>query len=132
MFKLGVPEPIECRLPEGRGVGKTRECVMSTGTVQQKILAWEEPSRLVVQADNPEAVKWYASQIKDTFTLDGFSGSGNNCFAFFFSLFNTCTITRRSEIEARGPIRAAMVWIGMKFVHLHVFRNWKKMLKSRT
>ena len=38
LFRLGIPKPVECRLPDGAGgVGQRRECVSDRGVIRQRI-----------------------------------------------------------------------------------------------
>jgi hypothetical protein len=45
LFRWGIAYPTEARI-EGTGVGAIRHCVFSTGSFEEPITAWEEPTRL--------------------------------------------------------------------------------------
>ncbi len=54
MLRTGLAYPIRTRI-EGSGVGAPRSCDLSTGTVQERVVVWDEPRllRFVVTATPP-------------------------------------------------------------------------------
>ena len=52
-FRLGIPKPVECRLPDGvGGVGTRRQCVSDRGVVHQRITHWQEEQLLRFQMED--------------------------------------------------------------------------------
>lgn len=120
LFRLGVPKPVECRLPGGKGgVGARRECVSEQGHVGQRILRWEPPRFLsfeMVETDLFFAK--YVAAIEERFEL---SEMGAATF-----------IVRATQVKlmpGRGPVRALLLYAGLKQVHRYVFRNWATLLR---
>ena len=55
LFGLGLPQPMQCRLPDGDGgVGSTRQCISGRSTIEQTILVWEKPHRLAFSMDRSD------------------------------------------------------------------------------
>ena len=51
VFRLGIPKPVECRLPDGAGgVGARRQCVSDRGVVHQRITHREQERVLRFQS----------------------------------------------------------------------------------
>ncbi|HYK94163.1 MAG TPA: SRPBCC family protein [Thermoplasmata archaeon] len=120
-FRLGVPQPVECRVPDGRGgVGSERECVSIQGVVHQRILEWTPPSHLVFRLEWTDLAQARGvGGMRETFDLDPVDGA--------------TVVTRTTEVELRGagnPFRRFVLWVGLKQVHRFVFRNWLR-LSSR-
>jgi len=118
LFRLGVPQPLECRLPDGRGaVGNERECVSDQGVVRQKILIWEPERRLVFRMEKStiDSAK-SVSEIEDAFLLVP-NGTG-------------VTVFRTTTAGTVGRFRFAKKFalgIALKQVHRYVFRNWDRL-----
>ncbi|PQJ29236.1 hypothetical protein [Rubritalea profundi] len=116
-FCLGVPKPMACELPNSiGGVGAERRCISDRGTVLQRILEWEPPSKL-------------------RFTMESTDHCWGPCIDSIeeeFSLRKTTagtTVTRTTRFVAKGwlrPIKEIMFWVGLKRPHLFVFKNWKQ------
>ena len=121
-FCLGMPRPIECRLPDGSGaVGGARECVSNQGRVAQRILQWDEPKRLRFEMVKTDlCFRDSISRLVDTFDLTPLES-------------NQTRVTRTTEVTLAGalkPLKAIAVWFGLKSVHRYVFRNWAVMAKA--
>ena len=120
LFKLGVPQPLECRLPEGRGgVGSERECVSDQGVVHQRILEWVPDSRLAFRmewTDLPSARS--ISSIEDSFDL--------------LPLGAKVRVVRTTRVGVLGRYsvlkRFALI-IGLRQVHRYVYRNWEGLVR---
>jgi hypothetical protein len=119
MFGLGLPQPVECRLPDGQGgAGSTRQCVSDRGTIEQTILRWEEPRHLVFRMDRTDLwFRSWAPEIKDDFELIPAAAGGTRA-------------TRTTTVAVLGRLRwikQALLWIGLKKIHRFVFRNWARL-----
>ena len=117
LFRLGVPQPLECRLPEGEGgVGRERECVSDQGVVHQRILVWVPEKRLGFRMERSEigAAK-SVTGIEDSFELRP-TGSG----VVVVRTTNATVIGRFRWLK-----RLALV-LALKQVHRYVFRNWTR------
>ena len=121
MFRLGVPQPIECRLPEGRGgVGSERECVSDQGIVHQRILEWEPESRLAFRMEWSELPSTrVVLDLQDTFDLVARDGG--------VSVSRTTRATLRPGFH---PLERLGLFVGIKQVHRYVFRNWDRSLRG--
>jgi hypothetical protein len=118
LFRLGVPEPVLCRLPDPRGgVGAERECVSDRGVVHQRIVRWEPGRRLEFRMEASEVASMRSIQgMADRFDLVA-DGSGT-------------LVTRTTQVELQGPWacpRNLLVLLGLKGVHRYVFRNWLRL-----
>jgi hypothetical protein len=121
LFRLGVPQPIQCRLPGGEGgVGRERECVSDQGVVHQRIFEWVPEQRLsfrMESSDIPFAT--HIDEMVDRFDLvAGAKG---------------VEVTRRTSFSPKGPLRLLRGWffaLGIKQVHRYVFRNWDRLTRS--
>jgi uncharacterized protein YndB with AHSA1/START domain len=115
-FCMGVPRPVACELPENRGrVGAERRCISDRGTVVQRITEWQPPRELKFEMMSTDH-SWgpCVESIQEHFTLveDG----------------SRTRITRHTTLRAKGTLRRvkeALFCIGLKRVHLYVFRNWR-------
>ncbi len=119
LFGLGVPQPKECRLPEGPGsVGSTRQCISDRGTIEQRILVWDEPRRLAFRMEQTDIYfKPCVPTIVEEFSLTPTDAGGTRA-------------TRTTRLEIIGWFRTAkgaMLWFGLKKVHRFVFRNWQRL-----
>ena len=115
-FCLGVPRPLACELPnvEG-GVGASRRCISDRGTIEQTITHWQPPGRLKFRMNSTDQY-WgpCVNSIEEDFELE--------------SVAMGTRITRTTQISARRPLhffKEALLCIGLKRVHLYVFRNWR-------
>ena len=115
-FCLGVPRPVACELPGATGrVGAERRCISDRGTVTQVITEWQPPHLLrfrMVSTDH----RWgrCVDSIEEEFTLE--------------SIPVGTRITRVTSIVARGflpSVKEGMFFLGLKRVHLFVFKNWR-------
>ncbi len=120
-FRLGLPQPVQCRLPEGLGgIGRERECVSDQGTVHQQILGWDPPVRLsfrMVRTDLPPLRP--VEELVDTFDLEG--GAGGTW------------VVRTTHVRFRASVtlwRRALLFLGLKRIHRYVFRNWRRLLDA--
>jgi uncharacterized protein YndB with AHSA1/START domain len=122
-FKLGVPHPVECRVPDGHGgVGSERECVSDQGIVHQRILEWVPESRLSFRMEDTDLrFRRYVSGIVDTFDLVA-TGTG-------------VSVTRTTRVSAKGRFRIfrkVALFFSLMQVHRYVFRNWRRLAKRGT
>ena len=115
-FCLGIPRPVACELPNAHGgVGAQRRCISDRGTVTQSITTWQPPSCLRFRMESTDhAWAGCVASIHEEFTL-ATTPQGTR-------------VTRVTALSARGPfktIKEALFYIGLKRVHLYVFRNWR-------
>ena len=121
LFPLGVPRPVACRLPKGEGgLGGERECVSNQGIVHQRILDWQPPYRLTFRMERSDLPQLRSvSALVDTFDLTpGAQGT---------------RVTRTTQVLLRGPSapwRRLLLFVGLKQVHRHVFRNWQRLAEG--
>lgn len=117
-FRLGVPKPVECRLPAGQGgVGAERQCISTQGVIRQRITEWSPPNRLRFEMEDTNLYfRPCVSAIVEEFTLTEINGGTR--------------LTRTTRVTVTGrmiPIKSLALGIGLKFVHLYVFRNWRRL-----
>ena len=123
LFGLGLPQPMQCRLPGGQGgVGSTRQCISDRGVIEQTILVWEEPHHLAFRMDRTDLYfrSWVPSIIDD-FELLPTPECGTRAI-------------RTTTVTVTGWFRWAkrtVLWIGLKKVHRFVFRNWQRLASNR-
>lgn len=116
IFCLGVPKPVECRLPDGEGkVGAARQCISESGVVNQEILRWQAPNRLEFKMVNTDH-DWSpcVDSIVERFDLEE-ADEGTK-------------IIRTTTLQAKGHFRCFKelgFYFGLKRVHLFVFKNWR-------
>lgn len=118
VFRLGIPKPVECRLPDGPGgVGARRQCISHTGTVQQRITHWQEPEILRFEMEDSNLYfRPCVTAMKEEFVLEPVNGESTR-------------LTRTTEIQASGiasSLKALMMCAGIKCVHRYVFKNWSR------
>jgi hypothetical protein len=123
LFRLGLPRPVECRLPDGSGgVGARRECVSVEGVVHQEITQWQPPRRLAFRMIETNLLQRHVcSAIIEQFDLEDVGGGMTR-------------ITRTTEVTMRPGIRrcaAIFVRIGLMNIHRYVFKNWAIASESR-
>jgi len=120
LFLLGVPKPVECRLPAGGDVGAPRECVSEQGRVIQRITRWDPPRALsfeMVETDLFFAD--HVAAIEEAFELES-AGTATKVVR-----------TTRVRLASGGrAICGLLFWIGLKQVHRYVFRNWALALRA--
>jgi len=119
LFGLGVPQPEQCRLPDGNGgVGSTRQCISDRGTVEQEILIWDEPRRLSFRMKKTDIYfRQFVHEILETFDLTPVDDA-------------TTKLTRTTNVTLRGRlqfVKHLLLLVGLKKVHRFVFRNWKRL-----
>ena len=119
LFYLGVPQPLQCRLPEGRGeVGAERECVSDRGIVRQRILDWRPEERLSFRMEETSLpIRAFVRDMVDTIVLVP-SGSSVH-------------VTRTTTVRVSGRYRILRKWllrVGIKQVHRYVFRSWLRLV----
>lgn len=115
LFCLGLPQPVECRLPDGEGaVGGRRECVAADGTVQQQITVWEPPERLAFRMERTDLIhRLFLSEVIERFELTALDSST--------TLIERTTTAR---IKPRFYLLCPFFKLGLRAVHRYVFRNW--------
>jgi hypothetical protein len=124
LFGLGLPQPQQCRLPDGQGgVGSARQCISDRGVVEQTILAWEEPNHLAFSMDRSDLYfrSWVIS-IVDDFELSLTRAGGTRA-------------TRTTSVQAIGSfqrLKHLALWVGLKRIHRFVFRNWRRLAAAAT
>jgi len=122
-FRLGVPQPVQCRVTDGHGgVGSERECISDQGVVNQRILVWAPERRLMFRMERTDMdFQRFVQDIVDTFDLVP-SSSG-------------VTVTRTTEVSTKGRfaiIHRFTLFVSLKQVHRFVFRNWLRLAKQAT
>jgi hypothetical protein len=113
LFHLGVPKPVECRLPAGGGVGARRECVSEQGRVIQRITRWDPPRALSFEMVKTDL--FFADHvvaIEEAFDLES-AATGTKVVR-----------TTRVRLKSGRACSGVLFWIGLKQVHRYVFRNW--------
>jgi hypothetical protein len=123
LFRLGLPKPVECRLPDGSGgVGARRECVSVEGVVQQEITQWHPPRLLAFRMLETNLIQRHVcSAIIEQFDLEDTGGGMTR-------------ITRTTEVTMQPGVRrcaAIFVRIGLMNIHRYVFKNWASVSESR-
>lgn len=121
LFRLGVPQPIECRLPRGPGgVGAERECVSDQGVVHQRILEWSPESHLSFRMEETSLpFRSHIHEMVDTIDLIPTQAG--------------VEVTRTTAIRVKGRFqlfRKVMLFLGVKQVHRFVFQNWLQLAAS--
>ena len=119
LFKLGVPQPLECRLPAGQGVGAERECISDQGTIHQRILVWSPPAKMVFRMERLDVPSARGiDDIEESFDLEPSSRG--------------VAVTRTTRVRVG---RGFSLWkrfelrLGLKQVHRYVFRNWQRLAR---
>ncbi|BCU77781.1 hypothetical protein llg_24960 [Luteolibacter sp. LG18] len=118
-FRLGIPKPVECRLPEGQGgVGRERQCVSNRGVIHQRITHWEEPRCLRFRMEDTTLYfRPCVTAIEEEFVLEPVGTDRTR-------------VTRTTTLTVAGvgrPLKAAIMLAGLKCVHRYVFRNWQRL-----
>lgn len=119
LFRLGVPQPLECRLPAGDGVGAERECVSDQGTVHQRILEWVPERALAFRMetnDLPSAKGIEA--IEDRFEIE--------------PIRRGVAVYRQTRVQVAADyplLKRLELRLGLKQVHRYVFRNWQRLAR---
>lgn len=116
-FCLGVPRPVECRLPDGEGaVGASRQCVSDRGVVNQEITCWLPPDQLQFKMiDTDHDWSPCVESITEQFDLEDVN--------------NGTRITRTTTLRAKGYFRLLKefgFYFGLKRVHYFVFKSWRR------
>ena len=122
LFGLGLPQPQQCRLPDGQGgVGSTRQCISNRGVVEQTILIWDEPRHLAFSMDRSDLYfRDCIPSIVDDFELILTPEGGTRA-------------TRSTSVQVIGWCRwakRAALRVGLKKIHRFVFRNWLRLVTS--
>ncbi|MBM81029.1 MAG: hypothetical protein CMJ78_10605 [Planctomycetaceae bacterium] len=119
LFGLGVPQPEQCRLPEGPGgVGSTRQCISDKGMIEQLILVWDEPLRLSFKMERTDIYfRKCVEEIVENFELVAIDEK-------------TTKITRTTNVKLKGflvSVKSLFLFVGLKKVHRFVFKNWRQL-----
>jgi hypothetical protein len=122
-FNLGVPHPVECRLPDGRGgVGSERQCVSDQGVVHQRILEWLPEKHLSFRMEQTDLhFQKFVREMVETFDLEATTTG--------------VMVTRTTKVWVRGRfslVKKFLLFIGLKQVHRYVFRNWSRLAEQPT
>jgi len=115
-FCFGMPRPVSCELPNSEGgVGAERRCTSDRGTITQRITEWDPPLKLRFKMESSNQYWSPCMQsIDERFIISDIDGRRK--------------VTRITTYKATGLLRYAkelVFWIGLKRVHLYVFKNWK-------
>jgi len=118
LFRLGVPQPVQCRVTDGHGgVGSERECVSDQGVVHQRILEWVPNQRLSFRMERTDMnFQKFVREIGDTFDIVP-TGVG-------------VVVTRTTRVSTIGRFqvfRRIGLFLGLKQVHRYVFQNWRRL-----
>jgi len=124
LFGLGLPQPQQCRLPDGHGgVGSTRQCISDRGVVEQTILVWDEPYHLAFSMDRSDLYfRSCVISIVDDFDLVRTPQGGTRA-------------TRTTSVQVIGWFRwlkRLALWVGLKQIHRFVFGNWQRLAAAAT
>lgn len=122
VFRLGVPQPLECRLVEGQGgVGASRQCISRQGVVNQRIVHWQPPLSLKFEmVDSNLYFRRCVRYICEEFCLQPLDGGQT-------------VLTRTTTIKAEGfaaVLKELLLCLGLKVVHLYVFKNWRRLARG--
>jgi Polyketide cyclase / dehydrase and lipid transport len=122
LVKLGVPKPLECRLPGGQGgAGSERECVSDQGVVHQRIIEWIPTERLSFRMERTDlAFRDSVVDLVDTFDL--------------VPTVAGVAVTRITRARVTGRfkvLRGLMLRVGVKQVHRFVFANWQRLAEAK-
>jgi len=123
LFRLGVPQPVQCRVTDNQGgVGSERECVSDQGVVHQRILVWLPDKCLSFRMEQTDMrFQRYVREIVDTFDL--------------VARTDGVVVTRTTQVWTKGRfqvLRRFALYLGLKQVHRYVFRNWRRLAEQRT
>ena len=116
LFCLGLPQPKSCELAnEVGGVGLERRCISDRGVVIQRITEWSPPTKLTFEMVRTDHT-WSSDveSLQEEFTL--------------VDAGDKTKVTRHTTIKATGFLRLikeAGFYLGLKRVHLYVFKNWR-------
>jgi hypothetical protein len=118
LFKLGVPHPVQCRVPDGHGgVGSERECVSDQGIVHQRILEWVPQQRLTIRVERTDLrIEKYVREMVETFDIVPTTAG--------------VRVTRTTHVWTRGRfhlLKKFVLFFSLKQVHRYVFRNWRRL-----
>lgn len=120
-FRLGVPQPVECRVSDLHpGVGSERECISDRGVVRQRILVWAPDRCLTFRMESTDLrLGRYLQDLVDTFELDATpDGVG---------------VTRTTRVRTRGLLQflaRPALFLSLRKVHGYVFRNWEQLARE--
>ncbi len=119
LFRLGLPQPRQCRLPNGQGgVGSARQCISDRGVIDQTIVAWDKPNHLAFRMEGSDMnFRAFVSSLVDDFELAPTPEGGTMA-------------TRITSVHVIGWFRgmkSALVRVGLKKVHRFVFRAWERL-----
>jgi len=123
LFKLGVPQPVQCRVTDAHGgVGSERECVSDQGVVHQRILEWLPGQRLSFRMERTDMqFQKFVSGIADTFEIAPTSSG-----------VVVTRVTTASTLGRFQTFRRISLYIGLKQVHRYVFQNWRRLAQHGT
>lgn len=107
---FGMPQPLRCELPTGAGgVGQTRRCITSHGSITQRIIAWKEAEHLAFELIADTAgVTAEVHTLRDDFWLQPVAPLRTR-------------LTRRTILEPRGPC-PRLRGLGLRFAVRRIHR----------
>ncbi len=123
LFRLGIPKPVSCKVLEGEGaLGATRQCTTDRGTIDQRIVAFEENRKLRYRmiASTVWCRDW-VGHLEDQFTLTPLEGGRTK-------------VERLTEFRAAGwlwPVRQIGLWVALAQAHRYAARNWRRLSEAR-
>ena len=118
LFRLGLPRPLECRLPSGPGeVGATRQCISDRGTIRQRITTWEPPRLLKFRMEESDLpVGKILTELDEEFRLEELEPGRTR-------------LTRMTRARGTGiafHILKPALCCGLRTIHRHVFAGWAR------
>jgi hypothetical protein len=123
LFRLGIPKPMSCKVLEGEGkVGNTRQCTTDLGTIDQRILTFEENRRLRYRMIRSTVwCRAWVGHLEDVFSLTPL-GDGKT------------RVERRTEFKAAGwlsGLKQVALWAALRQAHVYAARNWRRLAAER-
>ena len=123
LFRLGIPKPISCKVLEGvPALNHTRQCTTDQGTIDQRILTFDEERCLryrMIDATIPK--RHWIGHLEDRFSLlplpDG-----------------RTRVERRTVFTGRGllaPLKTLALLVALTQAHRYAARNWRRLALAR-
>ncbi|SFA96293.1 hypothetical protein SAMN03159496_01204 [Rhizobium sp. NFR07] len=123
LFRFGIPKPMSCKVLEGEGkVGNTRQCTTDLGTIDQRILTFEENRKLRYRMIR--STVWcrdWVGHLEDEFSLTPLDGGRTR-------------VERQTEFKAAGwfsGLKQIALWAALRQAHVYAARNWRRLATER-
>jgi hypothetical protein len=123
LFRFGIPKPMSCKVLEGEGmIGNTRQCTTDLGTIDQRILTFDENRRLRYRMIR--STVWcrdWVGHLEDEFSLTPL-GDGRT------------RVKRQTEFKAAGwfsGLKQIALWAALRQAHVYAARNWRRLAAER-